>query len=91
MVADRTPVKERIIKLNKKAKSCPGKFPGRKQAMVSEYFKSKSPKAKEARDQRKKEPETQNKTLRGLAIVPCWVRLVNQGTNKNTYGPGPRF
>ena len=39
MVADRTPVKERIRKLKKKAKSSPGKFPGRKQAMVSEYFK----------------------------------------------------
>ena len=35
MVADRTPVKERNRKLNKKAKSSPGKFPGRKQAMVS--------------------------------------------------------
>ena len=70
MVADRTPVKERIIKLNKKAKSSPGKFPGRKQAMVSEYFKSKSPKAKEARDQRKKEPETQNTNFKGASNSP---------------------
>ena len=90
MVADRTPVKERIRKLNKKAKSCPGKFPGRKQAMVS-ISRENCPKPRRLGIRGRKNLRHKIQTLRGLAIVPCWVTLVNLSTNKNTYGPRPRF
>ena len=38
----RTPVKERVRKLNKKATASPGKFPLVKQQMLESYFKKKS-------------------------------------------------
>ena len=46
----RTPVRERIRKLNKKAAASPGKFPLMKQQMLDIYFKKKSPKASKARE-----------------------------------------
>ena len=41
--AARTPVRERIRRLNMRATASPGKFPLVKQQMIEEYFKKKSP------------------------------------------------
>ena len=54
----RTPVRERIRKLNKKAAASPGKFPLMKQQMLDTYFKKKSPKASKAREKIEPEPES---------------------------------
>ena len=53
----RTPVRERIKRLNKKAGASPGKFPLMKQQMLDLYFKKKSPKAAKAREKTGQEPE----------------------------------
>ena len=56
---ERTPVRERVKRLNKKATASPGKFPLMKQQLLDLYFKKKSPKASKARD--KAEPDSNNK------------------------------
>ena len=55
----RTPVRERVRRLNKKAMASPGRFSLVKQQMLDLYFKKKSPKASKARD--KAEPDSNNK------------------------------
>ena len=49
--AARTPVRERIRRLNMRVTASPGKFPLVKQQMIEEYFKKKSPKASKNRSQ----------------------------------------
>ena len=56
----RTPVRERIRRLNMRATASPGKFPLVKQQMIEEYFKKKSPKANKNRSQEK--PDSQHVT-----------------------------
>ena len=58
----RTPVKERIRKMNKKTQASPGKFPLMKQQMLETYYKRKSPKASKARERQTQQPEEENKT-----------------------------
>ena len=53
----RTPVKERVRRINKKAEASPGKFPNMKQQMLELYFKKKSPKADKAREKTGPKPE----------------------------------
>ena len=57
--AARTPVRERIRRLNMRATASPGKFPLVKQQMIEEYFKKKSPKAKNNRSLEKPDSEQQ--------------------------------
>ena len=58
---ERTPVRERVKRLNKKAMASPGKFPLVKQQMLELYFKKKSPKASKARSQKEPDSETKYK------------------------------
>ena len=65
---ERTPVKERVKRLNKKATASPGKFPLVKQQMIELYFKRKSPKASKVRSQ--KEPDSRQNIQQGARDSP---------------------
>ena len=56
----RSKVKEKVERLNMRTKNSPGKFPEAKQSLIQVYFKRKSPKAKQAREKKIKQTETQN-------------------------------
>ena len=90
-ISVRTQLRERIRKLNKKAKNSPEKFPEMKQAMVSKYFVRKSPKANKAREKLETEPETNiNSNFKGASNSPHLGDTSQpRPPQKNTQGPGP--
>ena len=90
----RTPVKERIRRINKAAGS-PGKFPGhqqqQRQQRIVEYYARKSPKAMEARGKKgTKEGEAESYTNQGASNSPLLGDADHTGTqSKTSKGPVP--
>ena len=90
-LAARTPIKERIRKINSRAETTPGKFPGLKQARMGVYMTKKSPKAQKVREKMEGTPETTHKKTQGLAIVPFWEIWIILGLRKQHQGARAQF
>ena len=76
----RTPVKQRVQKINRKATGSPGMFPGWKKAQISKYYGKKSPKANRAREMKENEAETTNINLQGASNSPLLGDTGQPGT-----------